>query len=75
MARGFNGARLRELRENAGLTQTDLAKKVRVKSSNVSRWEAGGQSPRPRKIKALSVVLKVKIEELLVVEEPVLETK
>lgn len=70
--RKFDYDKLRVLRENAGLSQEDLARKLRAQQSTVSRWEAGEQVPRPRKIKALSIVLKVKVQELFTVEEPVL---
>ena len=36
----------RMLREEAGLTQQDIAETVGVKRSAVSRWEAGTRSPR-----------------------------
>jgi transcriptional regulator with XRE-family HTH domain len=40
------GARLRELREAAGLTGEDVAKRVGRAHSTLSRWESGGLIPR-----------------------------
>jgi transcriptional regulator with XRE-family HTH domain len=37
--------RLRELREAAGLTQTELAEQVGVLRSAVARWERGIREP------------------------------
>lgn len=38
--------RLRELREEQGLSQTDVARVVGVAPSQVSRWESGVSRPR-----------------------------
>jgi DNA-binding transcriptional regulator YiaG len=38
--------RLTELREQAGLSQSDLARFLGIQPSNVSRWEAGKARPR-----------------------------
>lgn len=38
-------ARLRELRERAGLTQQQLADRVKVTRDAVARWEAGRREP------------------------------
>jgi transcriptional regulator with XRE-family HTH domain len=40
--------RLRELREDAGLSQSDVARHVGVSPAQVSRWEAGLTRPRGR---------------------------
>jgi transcriptional regulator with XRE-family HTH domain len=51
--------RLAELRENAGLRQTDVAEAIGVDASRVSRWETsmGRERPRPRHAVALLEVL------------------
>lgn len=41
--------RLRELREAAGLKPYDVAAKLRVNQSTVSRWERGGTIPDDHK--------------------------
>ena len=77
--RRFSGEKLRILRELAGFTQIDMAKKVRYRSSSdISRIESGEQVPRPRKIKALAKILNVPPEDLfaeIAEQEPVMETK
>lgn len=40
------GKKLRELRENAGLTQRELAQILGVKSSEISQYEKGKRTPR-----------------------------
>lgn len=37
--------RIRELRENAGLSQMQLAKKINVSQSAVAKWELGKTEP------------------------------
>ena len=49
----LNGQRLRELREAAFMGQADLAKKLGVSHSQVSRWESGKQTPRHYHLKKL----------------------
>lgn len=38
--------RLKELRIKAGLSQSDLAKKLNVHQTAVSQWETGKKRPR-----------------------------
>lgn len=40
------GKKLRKLRENAGLTQRELAQILGVKSSEISQYEKGKRTPR-----------------------------
>jgi len=40
------GARLRQMRKARGLTQQQVAHKLKVEKSSVSRWEAGTAYPR-----------------------------
>jgi DNA-binding transcriptional regulator YiaG len=49
--------RLRTLREDAGLSQSDVARALGVNPSNVSRWESGESRPRGRHAVALLQVL------------------
>lgn len=52
-----NNDRLRDLREAAGLSQSDVARFMGVAPSNVSRWEAGLARPRGRHAVALLELL------------------
>jgi transcriptional regulator with XRE-family HTH domain len=51
--------RLAELREGAGLRQSDLAEAIGVHRSRISRWETslGQERPRPRHAVALLELL------------------
>ena len=71
----FNGAQLRSLRERAGYTQMELAERIRVRSSQISRYEKGEFIPRPRKIKAIARVLNIKSDELFTEVEEKQEEK
>lgn len=77
--RRFSGEKLRLMREIAGLTQIDMAKKVRYRSSSsIARIEAGEQAPRPHKIKALAKILNIPPEDLFAEiedQEAVMETR
>ncbi len=53
------GARLRELREAAGLTQQELASKAGVQWETISRWERGAREPSWSNVLALAGVLGV----------------
>jgi transcriptional regulator with XRE-family HTH domain len=52
-------ARLRELRESAGLTQPLLAGKVGCRPETVSRWERGLNQPSWAQVLALCQALRV----------------
>ena len=58
------GTRLRELREKAGLTQSDLAEGIAA-SSYISLLEAGKRSPKPELVGRLADRLSVPLEELI----------
>src|SRR5262245_27425572 len=53
------GARLKELREGAGLTQTELADKAGLSQRAVSHWEQGLREPVLSNLVALSEALGV----------------
>lgn len=66
----INGARLRELREAAELSQADLAAKCSragrpVNQSQISRLEAGRHQPYMPLLRTLAKVLGVAVEDLL----------
>ena len=51
------GARLRELREAAGLTLRDMAARVGKSYATVSQWEAGNTSPNFVDVVKIAAVL------------------
>jgi transcriptional regulator with XRE-family HTH domain len=59
------GYRIRELREAAGLSRADLAKRLGVKEATVGLIEEGYFEPRAAHIPALAAILGVKPEDLL----------
>jgi transcriptional regulator with XRE-family HTH domain len=56
------GSRLRELREKAGLTQTQLADVAGVRRGAIARWERGDREPGWSNILALANALGVSCE-------------
>lgn len=59
---GQFGARLRALRERAGLTQEQLAERAGVKRGAVARWESGEREPGWSNVVALCKALGVSCE-------------
>ncbi len=59
------GGRLRELREQKGLTQDRLAELVGVKRDAVARWEADVREPGWSNVVALARALGVSFEDFL----------
>ena len=59
------GARLRALREAAGLSQRDLAGQLGIHHSNIGYWERSGQPPRSDLLPAMARVLGVNVDRLL----------
>ncbi len=60
------GGRIRELRENAGLTQRELAEKMEghAEGKDISRWENGKHVPEASNLKALANALETTIADL-----------
>jgi len=56
--------RLKEYRERAGLSQTELAWRAKMAGQNISAIERGTLAPWPRARKALAEALKVTETEL-----------
>lgn len=56
--------RLREHRERLGLSQTALARKVRVNQSQVHRWESAAALPSSAKVGLLAQALELDLETL-----------
>lgn len=59
------GAIIRQLREEKGMTQAELAEKLSVSDKAVSRWETGRGYPDITLIEPLASVLGVSVSELL----------
>jgi transcriptional regulator with XRE-family HTH domain len=62
MAKDEFAARLRELREQKGMTQAELAEKVGVSSDAVARWERGIREPAWSNLTALADALGVSLD-------------
>lgn len=62
--------RLVELRQQAGLTQTELAATIGVNVSNIAFWETKGTPPRGEVLPALAKALGVSIDAILGVAPP-----
>ena len=61
--------KLQFLRKQHGLTQEQLAEKLYVSRTAVSKWELGKGYPNIESLKQLASVLEVSIDELLSGEE------
>lgn len=57
--------KLQELRKNKGLTQEELAEKLFVSRTAVSKWESGRGYPNIDSLKEISAFFSVSIDELL----------
>ena len=57
--------RVRQLREQRKLTQTELATLVGVDETAISRWESGARALTPRIIERLAQIFKIESWELL----------
>lgn len=59
------GQRIRAARDGAGLSQRQLATRLRVSPGAVARWEKGEIKPSIKRRVALSSILKIPFRELL----------
>ena len=55
---------LSQYREERGLSQTELARKMNVTQQCISSWQTGRTIPKPYQMKMLSEILSVPINEL-----------
>ncbi|MBP3530498.1 MAG: helix-turn-helix transcriptional regulator [Thermoguttaceae bacterium] len=62
---GRFAARLRELREKAGLSQAELAEKTGSKQRSVSNWETGTTQPSFNQLPLLADALKTSVRNLM----------
>ena len=63
------GALIRKLREEAGLSQKQLAEMINVSAYAVSKWENGRGMPDISLLESLAHALDISIEELVMGEE------
>ncbi len=59
------GTVIKALREKQGMTQAELAKKIRVSDKTVSKWETGRGFPDVSLLEPLSAALHISVPELL----------
>ena len=64
MARGGAKKTIRQLREERGWSQLDVAVRVRVSASAVHKWERGQVVPRPQYQQRLAALFEISVEEL-----------
>lgn len=63
------GEKVKQIREERGMTQQSLAEKLYVTRQAVSRWECGARYPDLLTAKKISAILEVPLDELLSGEE------
>lgn len=56
--------KIRELRQNLGITQFELSEMLNVKQSTVAMWETGENSPRTDRLPEIAKALKCKVSDL-----------
>lgn len=61
--------RIKNLRENMGMTQIELAKRLNITRSSVNAWEQGISVPSTQFIVELALLFKVSTDYLLCVEK------
>jgi putative transcriptional regulator len=54
-----------KLRRNAGITQADISRVLKIDRSTVAKWETGKSRPRADKLPKLAKLLDCTIDELL----------
>lgn len=59
------GVRVKQLRENAGLTQAELAERLDVSRPAIGTWESGKARPRLNKLRQLADLFNVTVSELM----------
>ncbi len=69
---GF-GAKLKEFRETAGLSQRQLAAKAALSQKGISQWEAGTREPTWAAVQKLAAALGVTCEAFTAAEPEVVK--
>ena len=67
--------KIRDLREQAGITQTELAVRMGTNQNTVSTWETETALPRTRQLPFLARVLGVSIEDLFLPYDSIIATE
>lgn len=67
--RGFDGSKLRQLRDSRKLTRVELADLINQAPVSVGRWENAEQSPDPRTAKRIADLFGVSIRDLVSIED------
>ena len=57
-------AKIKEYREKAGLTQTQLGEAIGYERSTIARWENGSLEPFASVVKAIADVLNISVAKL-----------
>lgn len=57
-------SKIRNLRENKGLSQENIARELKIKQQAVAKWESGSALPRADKLPQLAKILDCTIDEL-----------
>lgn len=70
MAKQKLSSYMKSRRENIGMTQKELAKKIGVTDVTISRWESGQREPTWTYFLKLCVELGMKAEDFMEDEEP-----
>lgn len=60
---------IKNIREDKGVTQAELAKRLNVTQGAVSQWELGITKPRADVLLKLSSILECTVDELLGIEK------
>lgn len=68
-ARAFKGDRLRQIREQMGLSQEALEELLQIGRGSVSRYEAGLADPLPNQLVAMATQLQISTDWLLGVSD------
>ena len=63
------GGRIKDTREAAGMSQSDLARAAGIPRQYVSAWEAGAWDPGLQNLVVLSNVLGITLDQLMKEEE------
>lgn len=68
--KGFDPAKLRSLRKEAGWTQEQAANRVKIPRVNYVSYESGNRNPGPQRVAALAKAFGVKIADLVTNPDP-----